>query len=225
MATKKTITKSEETKVPQFTVPVFDMTGKEVKTIDLKPEVFGIEPNTKLLAQYIRVYLANQRQGTVSQKTRSEVAGTTKKIYKQKGTGRARHGAKKAPIFVGGGVTHPRKPTDFSLKFNSKQRAKVMLYALSAKLTDKDIIFVEGLNDIKPKTKELATALKSLNLKGVKTMLVAPTNKNVSFAYRNIEKVEFTIANTLNPYQILGTKKLLIDVSALEALYTRTLKA
>src|SRR3989338_9847754 len=102
-------------------------------------EIFAVEASPRLLAQYVRVYLANRRQGTASAKTRAEVKGSTRKIYKQKGTGKARHGDIKAPIFIGGGVVGGPIPRDFSLKFNKKQKRKVLFYALTLKLKQKDI--------------------------------------------------------------------------------------
>src|SRR3989338_5152877 len=124
---------------------VFDTKGALKKTIDLPKEIFGVQENNILLAQAVRVYLANQRQGTVSTKTRGEVAGSTRKIYRQKGTGRARHGSIRAPIFVHGGLVFGPKPRDYSMKFPKKMRKAALASALSSKVNDAQVKVVDGL--------------------------------------------------------------------------------
>src|SRR3989338_4919632 len=136
----KTVKKTETKKSSAgLTIPVYDLNGKEKGTVELAKEIFAVEASPKLLAQYVRVYLANRRQGTASTKTRGEITGSTRKIYKQKGTGRDRHGDIKAPIFVGGGTVGGPKPRDYSLKFNKKQTKKALFYSLSLKFKEQGI--------------------------------------------------------------------------------------
>ena len=135
---EKKLTTPKKKKV-NLTIPVYDLDGKEKSTLEVAKEIFGIESNPKLIAQYVRVYHANQRQGTSSTKTRGEVRGSTRKIYRQKGTGKARHGDIKAPIFVGGGVVGGPQPGKHSLKLNKKQIKKSLFTALSLKFNAGDI--------------------------------------------------------------------------------------
>ena len=126
-------------KKSKLSLSVYGIDGKEQKTIELPKDVFAATENKSLLAQAVRVYLVNQRQGNVKVKTRSEVIGSTRKIYRQKGTGKARHGAIKAPIFVGGGVAHGPKQKEYNLKFNKKEKKLALYGALSSKLKEKKI--------------------------------------------------------------------------------------
>src|SRR3990172_10626024 len=126
-----------------LTLPVYGVDGKEKTPADLQKEIFSVEVNPRLLAQYVRVYLANQRQGNASTKTRGEVTGSTRKIYRQKGTGNARHGSIKAPIFVGGGITFGPKPRDYSLKMNKKQKTLALFSSLTVKANDKEIFALQ----------------------------------------------------------------------------------
>ncbi|MBI4084527.1 MAG: 50S ribosomal protein L4 [Candidatus Levybacteria bacterium] len=192
---------------------VVDMKGKVVETITLPQEIFGAKINQKLMAQAVRVYLTNQRRGTVSTKTRGEVQGSTRKIYRQKGTGRARHGGITAPIFVGGGVAHGPKPQDHTLSLPKKMKKAALFSALSAKIRDKDIKFVSGLADIAPKTKEMASLIKNLALNGKskKILLVTSEDKdNIQRAARNLAGVSYTSAKRLNTYEVLHVKTMLV---------------
>lgn len=200
---------------------VFDVTGKVVASIALPESLFGANINKTLLAQAVRVYLANQRKGTQSTKTRGEVTGSTRKIYRQKGTGRARHGGIRAPIFVGGGVALGPKPRDFSLTLPQKMRKAALSSALTAKFLDGQIKIVDGFEHIEPKTKTFVNALKKLNLdeKKKKVLLVLPgKNENVQKAARNVEGVSFILANQLNAYAVLNTKTILLMKPAVEVL-------
>ena len=202
-------------KVAGITIDVLDTEGKISGKLSLSKELFGAKINPTLMTQAVRVYLANQRQGTVSTKTRSLVTGSTRKIYRQKGTGRARHGDIKAPIFIGGGVAHGPHPRDFSLNFPKKMRRNALFSALSGKLKDHAIIAVTDLDKLKVKTRELITVLQNLKLidgqakKNKKIMLVLPaTMKNLILSARNIEGVDLTLANLLNTYEVLKYNKL-----------------
>src|SRR3989344_5158891 len=177
-----------------LTVPVYEISGKEKGSLSLPKEAFSVDVNKALLAQAVRVYQSNQRQGTASTKTRGEVVGSTRKIYRQKGTGRARHGDIKAPIFVGGGIVGGPKPKDFSLKINKKQKTKAFFSALTLKLKENNIMgIVDEALKIKPKTKIVADFLEALKFSGKKITFVLPKleKNNFVLASRNLSKVRF----------------------------------
>ncbi len=207
-----------------ITIPVYDIDGKEAKTVSLPKEIFDIKASPKLLAQYVRVYLANQRLGTASAKTRGEVTGSTRKIYRQKGTGRARHGSIKAPIFVGGGVVGGPQPRDYSLKLNKKQKQKALFYALT--LRRNDIIGLVSDAKMGPKTKIIFKFLKNLKLEGDRTLLVLPKMEKNNFvlASRNIVGLQLTDAASLNAYETMRTKKIIFLDTALTVLEKHFLK-
>jgi len=212
------ITKKTEKK-SKLSLSIYGIDGKEQKTIELPKEVFAVTPNKSLITQAIRVYLVNQRQGNVKVKTRSEVIGSTRKIYRQKGTGKARHGAIKAPIFVGGGVAHGPKQKDYNLKFNKKEK-KIALYgALSTKLKENKIF---GLEEkalmMKPKTKTVSNFLSELKLIGKNNLMILKKleTNNLVLAMRNIPNISFVDVNSLNPYLVLKSSSLIFVENALE---------
>jgi len=215
--------KKDKTKIEKsgLLTEVFDVDGKSVEEIELPKAIFAAKVNDKLLAQAVRVYLTNQRQGTVSTKTRGEVAGSTRKIYRQKGTGRARHGSIKAPIFVGGGVVFGPKPRDFSLKMPKKMKTKALIFALSYKFKNNQILIIDSLKKLANKTKAMIKTLTNLNLetkKGkllTKTLLITKSPK-LSLAGRNIQNLNFIPVNLLNPYLILANEKIIFTKEALE---------
>ncbi len=231
MPTAKKTTLPKSTKKPEkprskFSIDVYGLNGKIEKTLELSSEIFGVTASPTLLAQYVRVYLANQRHGTSSTKTRSEVSGTTKKVYRQKGTGRARHGAKKAPIFVGGGVTFGPQPHDYSLKMNKKQKRKALFYSLSLKAKAKGVV---GLSNdslmMKPKTKAVVNFFAHVGIGVSKVLVVVPQRKsNLYLASRNIPNVDVIAVNQINPYEILNHTKILFTESALEKLVSHFTK-
>lgn len=202
-----------------LSLPIYNIEGKEEKTIELPKEVFSVSANPKLLALAVRIYLVNQRQGNVSVKTRGEVIGSTRKIYRQKGTGKARHGAIKAPIFVGGGVAHGPKQKDYNLKFNKKEKKIALFAALSKKLKEKKIF---GLEDkaltIKPKTKLFINFLKELKLlnKNNLIVLLKMEKNNLILAMRNIPRISFIDARSLNPYLVLKSNNIIFIENSLE---------
>lgn len=207
-----------------LTVDVFDMTGNVVETLVLPQEVFGVKVNKVLLAQAVRVYLANQRSGTASTKTRGEVAGSTRKIYRQKGTGRARHGGVRAPIFVKGGIAFGPKPRDFGMKLPQKMRTVALYAALSAKLREGEVKVLAGMADIEPKTKAMAKALQAVATESKKQRMLIITNgdiANVSRATRNLPGVMFTAANRLNPYEVLTNRTIVLMKEAVDVLVKR----
>jgi large subunit ribosomal protein L4 len=185
--------------------------GKK-EDLPLDKKIFNIKINPKNLALYVRVYLANQRQGTASIKTRSEVSGSTRKIYRQKGTGRARHGDIKAPIFVGGGVVFGPKPRDYSLKLNKKQKKKALLEALVYQFKQGNLlIFDNEFLQIKPKTKNLSSFLEKNDLAKEKKLIVLPKmeKNNLILAGRNIPNLNFTSLESLNAYKLLVAQKVI----------------
>jgi len=185
--------------------------GKK-EDLPLDKKIFNIKINPKNLALYVRVYLANQRQGTASTKTRSEVSGSTRKIYRQKGTGRARHGDIKAPIFVGGGVVFGPKPRDYSLKLNKKQKKKALLEALVYQFKQGNLlIFDNEFLQIKPKTKNLSSFLEKNDLAKEKKLIVLPKmeKNNLILAGRNIPNLNFISLESLNAYKLLVTQKVI----------------
>jgi len=210
--TTKTQKKSE---TRNLKLSVYNMAGKSVETLTLPKEIFGAEINTNLMTQAVRVYLANQRRGTVKTKSRGEVNISTRKIYRQKGTGRARHGAASAPIFVGGGIAFGPRQRDYSLKLSKKMKRLALISSLSEKVKEGQIRLVSGLSKVEPKTKNMAQVLQKLDLRSKKTslLLVIPTRSkdfvNVVKAARNIEGVKVMPANLLNTYEVLRNKNLL----------------
>jgi large subunit ribosomal protein L4 len=176
-----------------FALPVLDIAGKEVSTMTLPHEVFDQPGNKALLSQYVHVYLTNQRQGTVSAKTRSEVAGTTKKVYRQKGTGRARHGAKKAALFKGGGVTFGPRPKIYSLTITKKQRRKALFYTLTLAHQANNIIALSDKAITSPKTAPMSAFLKGQKLaKGTLFVIPKMEKSHIVMATRNIPGVSLT---------------------------------
>lgn len=204
---------------------VVDTKGKVVESMSLPGAIFGAKVNPDLMAQAVRVYLINQRQGTVSTQSRGEVTGSTRKIYRQKGTGRARHGAASAPIFVKGGLAHGPKPKDYSLKLSKKMRKASLFSALTTKLQEKQVKIVSGLEKLPPKTKEMAAVLQKLELSGKKPqniLLVLPMeqekNQTLMRISRNIDGVTYAQASQLNTYDVLKTSTVLIVKDAVTSL-------
>jgi large subunit ribosomal protein L4 len=203
-------------------IDVLDIKGKVSESMTLPSEIFKAKTNTSLMSQSVRVYLANQRKGTAKTKDRGEINRTTKKAWQQKGTGRARHGSKRAPIFVGGGVAFGPRPKDFSLKISKKMKTLALFSALSGKLKNKEIKIVTGLEKIDPKTKIAAQVLQSLELQKKKVLLVLPKmgkdSDNIYKAARNIKEVSILGANTLNTYKVLDNAGILIMKDAIEVI-------
>jgi len=221
VTTKKTEVKAKVTnpKKENLELSVYGIDGKVQKTVELPKEVFAVTVNPSLLAQAVRVYLINQRQGNVKVKTRGEVIGSTRKIYRQKGTGKARHGAIKAPIFVGGGVAHGPKQKEYSLKFNKKEKKLALYSVLSSKLKENKIF---GLDEkaltMNPKTKTVSNFLKELKLIGKNNLMILKKleTNNLVLAMRNLPNITFTDVNSLNPYMVLKSSSLIFVENSLE---------
>lgn len=200
--------------------PIIDTTGKNVGSMDLPKDVFEAEVNEQILAQYVRVYRHRQRQNTVSVQTRSDVKGTTAKVWRQKGTGRARHGSRKAPIFVKGGQAHgPSGEVNFDLKISKKQRKIALTSAFSARA--KEITVIEGIDKLKAKTKELESILNKIAPEAKKiTVIMDKPYESVIKAGNNIKRLNLTQASRINAFEILNGGTLYITKPSLEMLTT-----
>lgn len=210
---------------------VFDTAGKKTGQTELPAGIFGVEAADDLIAQAIKVYLANQRRGTASTKRRSEVVGSRRKIWRQKGTGRARHADRYAPIFVGGGRAHGPKPRDWSLKMPRKMRRRALFGALTSQFQAGKMIVVQGLEEIEPKTEKLLATLANLKLKtknqklAEKALLVLPGKlEKIIRAGRNLANLTLAQANLLNPYQVLDCEKIIFLKPSLEVVKQTFLK-
>ena len=203
-------------------VDVYDIEGKKVKTIELKEEVFGIEPNETVVHHVLVNYLANQRQGTQSTKTRSEVSGGGRKPWRQKGTGRARQGSIRAPHWVGGGIALGPKPRSYNYTVNKKERQLAIKSLLSSKVLEKELVVVEKLPLKEIKTKEMARVLNNLKVEGKAVILLAEKDEIVQKSARNIEGVKTLQVGTINVYDLLKYKNLVVTedtVKKLEEVY------
>ncbi len=197
-------------------VPVLDMTGKEVKTIDLPADIFEVEVNVGLMHQaYVR-QMANARQGTHSTLRRGEVDRTKAKVYKQKGTGNARHGSRNAPIFVGGGIAHGPKPRDYTQSMPRKMRQGAIKSALSALLRDNQIVIVDKLSLEAPKTKVMKQAIEALTGGDNALVLFTHGNVNVQRSVNNLPKAQALLVNNLNMRDLFKYDKVIIPLDALD---------
>lgn len=195
------------------------------RKINLSDEIFGIEPNEHAVYLDVKQYLANQRQGTHKSKQRNEIAGSTKKIKKQKGTGGARAGSIKNPLFRGGGRVFGPVPRDYSFKLNKKLKVLARKSALAFKAKENSVLVLEDFNFENPKTKNYISLLKDLSLGDKKTLLVLPeTNKNVYLSSRNIPKAKVITVDSVNTYEVLHADNLVLcegSVSKLENLLVK----
>ena len=201
---------------------VLDKTGKKVSDIELKDEIFAIEPNKSAMHLVVVNYLANQRQGTQSTLTRSEVSGGGKKPWKQKGTGRARQGSTRAPQWTHGGIALGPKPRDYGFDVNKKVRRLAMKSALSSKVAADEMIVVDDFSMDAIKTKEMAKILSAVKA-GKKTLIVLPEKNDVLYkSARNIEGTNVSLVNTLNVYDILNCNTIVVlkdAVAKIEEVY------
>ncbi len=199
-------------------INIVDTNGKENgKSIELPESLFGIEPNEHVMYLAVKQYLANQRQGTHSSRDRGEIRGSTRKIKRQKGTGTARAGSIKSPVFRGGGRMFGPKPRNYSLKLNKKVKSLARASALSVKAKAGAIIVVEDFSFDKPKTKEYSNVLNNLGILNKKVLhLVSENDKTLLLSNRNIPKVNMKEVRELNTYEILNSDKLVFFESAIE---------
>lgn len=206
--------------MPQVTV--FDMTGKSVGEMTLSDAIFGIEPNTSVMHAAVVNYLANQRQGTQSTLTRSEVSGGGRKPWKQKGTGRARQGSTRAPQWTHGGIVFAPKPRDYTVTLNKKVKRLAMKSALSSKVQDNEMIVVESIATEGYKTKKIAEMLKALGSEKKALIVLSEVDAQVIASAANIPGVKTAQVNTLNVYDILNADKFIVvkdAVSKIEEVY------
>jgi len=195
---------------------VYNISGdKTAKTVTLRDDIFGIEPNDHAIWLDVKLILANQRQGTAKAKERSEVSGSTKKIKRQKGTGTARSGDINSPLMRGGGRVFGPRPRDYEFKLNKKLRTLARKSALTYKAKENGIMILEDFRFEEPKTKKFTAMISNLKLTGKKTLVVMPdTDKNLVLSSRNLGKAKVTRAEMLNTYDILNAHNLLIAESS-----------
>ena len=199
------------------TVSVYNTDGKEVETIDLSDNIFGVEINETLVHKAVVAHLANRRQGTQSALTRSEVRGGGKKPWRQKGTGHARQGSIRAPQWTGGGVVFAPKPRDYSQKMNKREKQIALFSVLTSKVQDEKFIVVDNLEMDAPKTKAFVQVLN--NLKAEKALVVTnEKNENLVLSARNIPDVKTVPTNAINVYDILNHDSLVITKDAVKAI-------
>lgn len=199
---------------------IYNTSGKETgKKVSLKAEIFGIEPSDHAIYLDVKQYLANQRQGTHKAKQRNEVAGSTRKLKRQKGTGGARAGSIKSPLFVGGGRIFGPVPRDYSFKLNKKLKQLARKSALTYKAKNEMITVVEDFNFETPKTKSFLAMAESLNLAGKKVLVVLPeSNQNVILSARNLQNVKVVPANLINTYDVMNAGALLMAEGAVNVI-------
>ena len=203
-------------------VDVYNMQGKKVSDVELNEAVFGIEPNENIVHSVLVNYLANQRQGTQSTKTRAEVRGGGRKPWRQKGTGRARQGSIRAPQWIKGGIALGPKPRSYSYRINKKEKQLAIKSLLSAKVLDNELTVVDQLEVKEPKTKVMVKALTDLKIEGKTLIILADKNENVLLSSRNIEGVKTIELNTINVFDLLNCNKLVLPldtVNKLEEVY------
>ncbi len=209
-------------------VELYNIKGEKTgKQIEVSEGIFGITPNEHLLYLAVKQFLANQRQGTHSTKTRGEVRGGGKKPWRQKGTGRARVGSIRSPLWRHGGIAHGPKPRDYSLKMNKKEKKLALKSALSSKMQAGEVIFLEDFSMEKPRTKEMRSFIQAFGLEnGKRFTFVFPDNpkyKNIYLSLRNFPKSQFATGKLLNTYYALNNSKLFIMEGAVEELAERLL--
>lgn len=197
-------------------VDVYDMKGKKVSDVELAESIFGIEPNEAIVHSVLVNYLANQRQGTQSTKTRAEVRGGGKKPWRQKGTGRARQGSIRAPQWIKGGIALGPKPRSYSYTVNKKERRLALKSILSSKVAENELTVVDKLELKEIKTKTMVKALADLKVEG-KTLIVLPeNNQNVFMSARNIEGVKTIALNNINVFDLLKYTNLILPLDTVK---------
>ncbi|MFR5190811.1 MAG: 50S ribosomal protein L4 [Clostridia bacterium] len=199
-------------------IDVYSVEGKKVKEIELKEEIFGIEPNEAVVHSVLVNFLANQRQGTQSTKTRAEVRGGGRKPWRQKGTGRARQGSIRAPQWVKGGIALGPKPRSYSYTVNKKEKRLAIKSMLSSKVLENQLVVVDKLDLKEMKTKEMVRILNNIKVEGKTLMLLPEKNENVQKSARNIEGVKTTLVNTINVYDLLKYKNLVMTLDTVKKL-------
>ena len=199
-------------------VDVYDIKGKKVSDVELAEAIFGIEPNEAIVHSVLVNYLANQRQGTQSTKTRAEVRGGGRKPWRQKGTGRARQGSIRAPQWIKGGIALGPKPRSYKYRIKKKEKQLAIRSLLSAKVLDNELTVVDKLEVEEAKTKVMAKALTDLKVEGKALIILADRNDNVLRSSRNIEGVKTIELNTINVFDLLNCNKLVLPLDTVKKL-------
>ncbi len=201
-------------------INVLNRTGQDTgRKVELNDNIFGIQPNDHAIYLDVKQYLANQRQGTHKSKERAEIAGSTRKIKRQKGTGTARAGSIKSPLFRGGGRVFGPTPRDYSFKLNKKLKQLARKSALAYKAKDSKILVLEDINFDAPKTKDMVNICKSLNVFDKKSVFVlSEPNKNIYLSSRNLQKQKIVSASSLNTYEIMNAGTLVLLESSIDVL-------
>ena len=199
-------------------VDVYDITGKKVNSVELNENVFGIEPNENIVHSVLVNYLANQRQGTQSTKTRSEVRGGGRKPWRQKGTGRARQGSIRAPQWIKGGIALGPKPRSYRYTVNKKEKRLAIRSVLSSKVLENKLTVVDKLELAEIKTKSMVKAFNDLKVEGKTLVIIPEKNLNVQASARNIEGVKTILVNTINIYDLLKYTNLVLTLDTVKKL-------
>lgn len=197
---------------------VIDHNGKNLSEITLKKEVFGVEPNKDILAQYVRVHLTNRRRGTSASKTRGEVSGSGAKPWAQKGLGRARVGTKRNPLWRTGGAAHGPIPQNWSLSMSKKMKKNALFSALSIKFSEGSVFILDKLSLKEPKTKDMQKILSKLELGSGTLVVIAKKDDNILKSISNIPDVSVVTVDALNTYQVLGARNLVFVKEAVKYL-------
>lgn len=205
------------------TLPVFDRTGAEVGSIEIDPAQLAPRINKQLLHDVVVMYQTNQRQGSARTKSRGEVSGSTRKLYRQKGTGNARAGARRTNVRRGGGMCFAKRPRDYSYRLPRKAVRAATRMAIAAKIMNNQVVVVDDLSFAAPTTREMATVLKSLGLAGLSTLITtASYDVNVYKSARNIDRVTVSPIAELNALSVLKPRRMLVTRAALESLKQRS---
>ena len=199
-------------------IDVYNMEGKKVSDVELNDNVFGIEPNEAIVHSVLVNYLANQRQGTQSTKTRSEVSGGGRKPWRQKGTGRARQGSIRAPQWVKGGIALGPKPRSYKYTVNKKERRLAIRSVLSSKVLENNLVVLDKAEMKEIKTQAMVKTLENLKVTGKTLILLPEKNENVQKSARNIKNVKSTLVNTINVYDLLKYNNLVVTLDAVKKL-------
>ena len=199
-------------------IDVYSVAGKKVSDLELKEEIFGIEPNEAIVHSVLVNYLANQRQGTQSTKTRSEVRGGGRKPWRQKGTGRARQGSIRAPQWIKGGIALGPKPRSYKYRVNRKEKQLAIKSLLSSKVIENNLVVVDKFDFKEIKTKQMADAMKNLKIEGKALIVIPQKDENVQKSARNLEGVRTASVSTINVFDLLKYNKLVLTVDSVKKL-------
>lgn len=201
-------------------VPVYDTGGEKIDTLEIDETVFGGQVNAALVKQAVVAYHANRRQGSATTKGRGMVSGSTKKLFRQKGTGNARRGPKRTALLRGGGVTFAKRPRDFRQKLSKKMRQAALASAVLAKIVGEDMLVVDGLKMDAPKTSELASMMSKLDIRRTCLLVMAERDVNIYLSSRNISDLTVRIVDELNAYDVAARQKMLVTLEAIKAMTT-----